>query len=181
MAIYDYLPKYHQMEANNLKALQPGFVVAQMPFKANDELLKGKYNLLNSADNNVGHMVANGHIVNISKDGICTVANNSDPLFICYNDPLNEIIDGAAFYATNLNEEHVRAVQLIPGDEWMSDIDYFEQTVGADPKYIYPGAANLVGRIVKLGANDELYKSDDWFSVNNLPDGTAGFHYVFIK
>ena len=30
MAIYDYLPTYHQVENNNLKGLQPGFVVAQM-------------------------------------------------------------------------------------------------------------------------------------------------------
>ena len=28
--IYDFLPTYHQVEANNLKGLQPGFVVAQM-------------------------------------------------------------------------------------------------------------------------------------------------------
>ena len=31
MAIYDLLPKFGYIEPNNLKGLQPGFVVAQMP------------------------------------------------------------------------------------------------------------------------------------------------------
>lgn len=180
MAIYDYLPKYYQIEANNLKALQPGFVVAQMPFKANDDLLKGKFNILGNASETVQNMVANGHIVTISKDGLCKVASEGAPLFITYNDPIVKFGPKThySFYATDLNEEHVRAVQLIPGDEWMSDIDYFEQS---ESKYVYPGAANLVGRIVKVDAtNDELGQSDDWFAMDELPDGTKAFHYVFI-
>ena len=179
MAIYDYLPKYHQIEANNLKALQPGFVVAQMPFKANDDLLQAKFNIVGSTDTTVQNKVANGHIVSISKDGLCTAAENS-VLFITYNDPLVTFGPRThyAFYATNLDEEHVRAVQLIPGDEWMSDIDYFEQSGGS---YVYPGAANLIGRVVKVDAtNDELGQSDDWFAMDELPDGTSAFHYVFI-
>ena len=31
--IVDLLPKFEQIEVNNLKGLQPGFVVAQMPVK----------------------------------------------------------------------------------------------------------------------------------------------------
>ena len=183
MAIYDLLPTYYQVEANNLKALQPGFVVAQMPFKANDELLKGKYNLKNSSSEAVQKMVANGHIVTISKDGLCTPTEGS-VLFITYNDPIVTFgaRDHYAFYATNLDEEHVRDVQLIPGDEWMSDIDYFAKSEDSGEEYLYPGAANLVGRIVKVDAeNDELGQSDDWFGVKELADGTPAFHYVFVK
>jgi hypothetical protein len=42
MTIYDRLPTYHQIEANNLKGLQPGFVVAQMEIaeSAKGDLLK---------------------------------------------------------------------------------------------------------------------------------------------
>lgn len=173
MAIYDYLPKYFQMEANNLKALQPGFVVAQMPFKANDDLLQAKFNVKNSTDTTVGTKVANGNICTISKDGLKSVGAATDPLFICYNDPLNTIFNAANMYATDLTEEHVRAVQLMPGDEWMSDIDYFAEG--------YPGTTYLAGRIVKLAAGDGLFDSDDWFTNNTLPDGTVGYHYVFIK
>ena len=174
MAIYDYLPKYFQMEVNNLKALHPGFVVAQMPFKANDDLLQEKFNVKGSTSTTVGKMVANGNICTISKDGLTKVAAATDPLFICYNDPLNTLFPAANMYATNLDEECVRAVQIIPGDEWMSDIDYFAEG--------YPGTTYLSGRIVKLAAGDGLYDSDDWFTANNtLPDGTPAFHYVFIK
>lgn len=54
MAIFDYLPKYHQIEANNLKALQPGFVVSQIPFKADDDLLQAQFNVIDSTDSTVG-------------------------------------------------------------------------------------------------------------------------------
>ena len=40
MAIYDYLPVYNFIEPNNLKGLQPGFVVAQMEVKEDCSLLK---------------------------------------------------------------------------------------------------------------------------------------------
>lgn len=175
MTIYDLLPKYHQIEANNLKGLQPGFVVAQMPFKANDDLLKAKNNVVGSADETVGHVIANGHIVTISKDGLCSVSAAGDPLFITYSEPMIRFGEGNhyAFYATDLNEEYVRAVQLIPGDEWMSDIDLLDEN--------YPGKEQLEGRIVKLASTDALYKSDDWFSTDTLADGTKAYHYVFIK
>lgn len=175
MAIYDYLPKFHQIEANNLKALQPGFVVSQMPFKSGDELLKGKFNVVGSADDNAGHMVANGHIVTISKDGLCTPTAATDPLFITYNDPIVKVGPRGhyAFYATDIDEECVRAVQLIPGDEWMSDIDLLGET--------YPGHDVLAGRIEKVEVGSGLGDSDDWFSMKTLADGTAAFHYVFIK
>lgn len=175
MAIYDLLPKYHQVEANNLKALQPGFVVSQMPFKANDELLKEKFNLVGSSSEKVGSMVANGHIVTISKDGICAVGAAGDSLFITYNDPIVTVgpRQHYAFYATNINEECVRAVQLIPGDEWMSDIDLLAEA--------YPGKEFLEGRIVKVASEDGLAKSDDWFGMDELADGTKAFHYIFVK
>lgn len=193
MAIYDLLPKFYQMEVNNLKGLLPGFVVSQLPFKKNDELLKGKWNIVGSTSTSEGNYVANGHIVTISKDGIRSVKTNTAEdtedtnatLFITYNDPMVKVGPRNAYrlYATNLEEEHVRAVQLIPGDEWMSDIDYFKKVNDA---YVYPGAANLEGRIIKLAANDGVAKSDDWFAIDTngqgtLPDGTKAFHYMFVK
>lgn len=168
MAIYDYLPKYYQIENNNLKGLQPGFVVAQLPVKAGEDFLQEKFNVKGSTSTAATTKIANGHIVSITGDGIVD-ADADLPLFIVYNEPLNTIFDSAAFYATDLNEEHLRCVQLMPGDEWMSDMEL--DLSGA-----------LSGRIVKIdnATNTNIYDSDDWFSVTTMADGTTGYHYMFI-
>ena len=68
MAIYDYLPTFHVVEPNNLKGLQPGFVVAQMEVKNGCSLLKNG-------------LFENGHICCIGADGIrCRTRSNGDYL-----------------------------------------------------------------------------------------------------
>lgn len=154
MAIYDYLPTYHQIEANNLKGLQPGFVVAQMEIapSAEADLLKDG-------------MFENGHICGISADGIVKATGDERALFIHYTEPLNTLFDGAKFFAVNVKNECGRLVQLIPGDEWMSDMD--------------PEDVCIDGRIVELGTGS-TQSQDDWYGVNTLPDGTPAHHYMFI-
>ena len=107
MAIYDYLPKFRYIEPNNLKGLQPGFVVAQMEKVAEDLLRDGKY-------------FANGAICAISANGIVKATGEERALFIHYTEPLNTIYNSDKFFAVNVEEECPRLVQLIPGDEWMS-------------------------------------------------------------
>lgn len=159
MAIYDYLPKYNYIEPNNLKGLQPGFVVAQMPVASA---------AVNGLTVDSAHkMVENGTIVDISVDGIIAPTTTSKNLFIVYNEPLNTVFDSPKFYAVNLEEEHVRAVQLIPGDEWMS-------TKALD----LSGA--LSGRIVEVTSSTGMYASDDWFACSTMANGDAAHHYVFI-
>lgn len=155
MAIYDRLPKYHQVEANNLKGLQPGFVVAQMEIasSAEDDLL--------SEDG----MFENGHICAISKDGIVKAVGTEKALFLHYTEPLNTIYDSPKFFAVDPANECGRLVQLIPGDEWMSDMD--------------PEDVCIAGRIVELKSTDGQSK-DDWYSVTTLPDGTTAHHYMFL-
>lgn len=154
MAIYDYLPTYHQVEANNLKGLQPGFVVAQMEIApgAEGDLLKNG-------------MFENGHICGISAEGIVKAQGDEKALFIHYSEPLNTLFDGAKFFAINPKNECGRLVQLIPGDEWMSDME--------------PSAVCIAGRIVELGT-DSTQSKDDWYKVETLPDGTPAHHYMFI-
>jgi hypothetical protein len=168
MAIYDYLPKYYQIEANNLKALQPGFVVAQMEVDPTATFVQVGKNVLGSASTAIGNMVANGHIVSIGVDGIKDPVAG-DPLFIVYNEPLNTVFDGAKFYATDINAENLRCVQLIPGDEWMTDM-----------VYDLSNGSPLQGRIVEVNAVSGM-SHDDWFAVTELADGTSAKHYVFIK
>lgn len=170
--IVDLLPKFEQIEVNNLKGLQPGFVVAQMPVKEGCAYIK---------DVNGVKYFENGHICAISVDGIKVPEANDKVLFISYNDPINTIFKGAKLYATNLEEEHVRLVQLIPGDEWMSTIDYFAKQgdTGAET-YKYAGASAIEGRVVKVEATSGLGKSDDWFDVTEMPDGTKAYHYIYL-
>lgn len=158
--IYDYLPTYHQIEANNLKGLQPGFVVAQMNVAESavaDLTVDGE-----------GKLMENGVICAISKDGIVAGAADSKSLFIHFSEPLNTVMPNLAwkYFAVDLEEECPRLVQLIPGDEWMSDMD--------------PADVCIDGRIVEIVAGDGQYAQDDWYGVDALADGTPAHHYMFI-
>ena len=164
MAIYDYLPVYNFIEPNNLKGLQPGFVVAQMEVKPTCTLLK---------DERGKKMFENGHICSISKDGIDLWSAGST-MFIHFTDPLNTILPSDKYFAVNVANENPRLVQLIPGDEWMSTIDYEN-----DPKYASV-KEELMKHIVKLTALDGQSK-DDWFAVDTMADGeTKGYHYMYL-
>ena len=160
MAIYDLLPKFGYIEPNNLKGLQPGFVVAQMPVAESATAAltyKGE-----------GKYMENGTICAISVEGIVEPTAQSKALFICYSEPLNTVVNSDQFYAVNLKEEHPRLVQLIPGDEWMST-----------KELTLSGA--LSGRIVEVTANTGMGKSDDWFTkCTTMANGDAGHHYMFI-
>lgn len=164
MAIYDYLPVYNFIEPNNLKGLQPGFVVAQMEVKPTCTLLK---------DERGKKMFENGHICSISKDGIDLWSAGST-MFIHFTDPLNTILPSDKYFAVNVANENPRLVQLIPGDEWMSTIDYENDAKYASVK------EELMKHIVKLTAVDGQSK-DDWFAVDTMADGeTKGYHYMYL-
>lgn len=164
MAIYDLLPKFYQVEVNTLKGLQPGFVVSQMPVKSGAEFLKKKNNYIGEASEDAVTRIANGHIVSISAEGIVDAVADA-PLFIVYNEPMVTYgpTNAYRFYSTDLEGEHLRLVQLIPGDEWMSDMPLDLE------------APALSGRVV------EVTTGADWYSVNTLADGTSAKHYMFIK
>ena len=122
MAIYDYLPKFNYIEPNNLKGLQPGFVVAQEERVAEDLLKDG--------------MFENGKICALTKDGIVAATGEERALFIHYTEPLNTIRNSDQYFAVEVAKECPRLVQLIPGDEWMSTEDLGDNILG--------------GRIVKV-------------------------------
>lgn len=115
------LPTYNYIEANNLKGLQPGFVVAQNSDVAVALLKDG--------------MFENGKICTLSATNqIVAGAADSKALFIHYTEPLNTIFAGDEYFAVEVAKECPRLVQLIPGDEWMS----------TDPN------CEIEGRIIKL-------------------------------
>lgn len=153
MAIYDYLPQFNYIEPNNLKGLQPGFVVAQMEVADTDLLVAAK-------DGGEKIYFPNGAICAISKDGIVKANGKEKALFIHFSEPLNTIYNSDQFFAVNVNEECPRLVQLIPGDEWMSR-DALTLT------------EDLAARIV------ELTDTEGWYSVG-MPNGEDGHHYMFL-
>ena len=153
--ITDYLPTYHQVEPNTLKGLQPGFVVAQMNVaeSATATLLKNG-------------MMENGLICGITKDGIVPAGSETSVLFIHYTEPLNTLFKGDRFFAVNVKEECPRLVQLIPGDEWMSDMD--------------PEDVCVDDRIVEITSADGQYEQDNFYECDELADGTKAHHYMYI-
>lgn len=159
MALYDYLPTFHQVEPNNLKGLQAGFVVAQMEVKTGSTLITTKNNR---------SLLENGHICSISKDGI-DIWSNGTPMFIHYTEPLNTVLKDDKYFAVELANENPRLVQLIPGDEWMTDIDYETDSRYASVK------EELMKHIAKVSTD-----KGDWFKVSTLADGTPAYHYVYL-
>ena len=157
MAIYDYLPKFKYIEPNNLKGLQPGFVVAQVEDVDSSLLING--------------MMENGKICALEmkdyskeQDGsdmrLTIVPANKDHkvLYIHFTEPLNTIYNSDQFFAVDVANECPRLVQLIPGDEWMST----------------DANCEIEGRIVKVSANN------GWYGVKTMANGDKGFHYVFL-
>jgi hypothetical protein len=132
MAIYDYLPTFDYIEPNNLKGLQPGFVVAQMEVADNTLLVEGT------------KLFANGAICEIKADGIHAATANTKVPFIHYTEPLNTILNSDKYFAVDTDAECPRLVQLIPGDEWMSSRELSE-------------AELLGGRIVKVTSGKGWY------------------------
>ena len=129
MAIYDYLPKFNYIEPNNLKGLQPGFVVAQED-RVDSSLLKDG-------------MMENGKLCTLSAAGIVPAEADSRVIFIHYTEPLNTIYNSDKFFAVKVADECPRLVQLIPGDEWMSTEDLGDNILG--------------GRVIKVTADNGWY------------------------
>ena len=129
MAIYDYLPKFNYIEPNNLKGLQPGFVVAQEDRVDSSLLTNG--------------MFENGKLCALSAAGIVPATEDSKAIFIHYTEPLNTILNSDKYFAVDLKVECPRLVQLIPGDEWMSTEDL--------------GASILGGRVIKVEGDKGWY------------------------
>lgn len=160
--IYDLLPTFHQLEPNNLKGLQPGFVVSQRNVVKDDGIIKTVNN---------GRYVENGRLAQISSAGIKAADGNEKALFIVYNEPIVTLGHNVAHYATDIDNEDVRLVQLIPGDEWTTDIAPDETAYAAEI---------TAGRIAEVTGVEGQYSRDDFLATKTLADGTAAHHYVFI-
>lgn len=165
-SIYDYLPTFNFFEPNNLKGLQPGFVVAQA------EVVDGS-DLFEEINGETSTFVANGRLAKVTANGFDVSAGTEKAVFITYSEPLNRIRDNDKYYATNTELENVRFVQLIPGDEW---------TIEASTAHAIPteyAALITAGRIAEI-TPASTYSNDDWFKTTTDPEGNAVKHFVFL-
>ena len=126
------LKEYAYIEANNLKGLQPGFVIAQEDRVDSALLTDG--------------MFANGKLCEFTADGIKAATANSKAIFIHYTEPLNTVYNSDKYFAIEVKDgkavgECPRLVQLIPGDEWMS----------TDPN------CAIEGRVIKIENGEGWY------------------------
>lgn len=108
MDCYSLVPIFKQLEPNNLKSIQAGFVISQIPVKADSTLL---------FSSNGTKFVQNGELVTVTSDFRIDIWKPGKPMFIIYNEPLEEISSANKNYATDVSQEYVRAVLLQPGDE----------------------------------------------------------------
>ena len=160
--IYDLLPTFHQIEPNNLKGLQPGFVVSQRNVVKEDSIIK-KVNKV--------RYVENGRLAQISKAGIKAADGTEKVLFVVYNEPILTVGHNVSNYATDIDSEDVRLVQLIPGDEWTTDIKPDETAYAAEIS---------AGRIAEVKGAEGEYSRDNFLATKTLADGTEAHHYVFL-
>ena len=117
-------------------------------------------------------MLENGHLMTITADGLDIWAADA-PMFLHYTEPLNTLLNSDKYFAVNLDNENPRLVQLIPGDEWMSDIDY-------ETDSLYTTLWSEINKHVKKVDSSSALSKDDWFAVDKLADGTKAFHYIYI-
>ena len=209
MNYFDLLPKFNIIEPNNLKGLQPGFVVAQAEpagvYNADGTMkavsaINAANKLINT--NTTGHyFVENGQLAALTKDGYvdydtyaATVLGNglpdpakvaevlSTPLYVTYTEEIVAVGNDFKYYAAEINHDPARLVQLIPGDE-------FTTTYAPDSDQM--AAAITAGRIACITRNyidgnttatdHAQYCFDDFLDCNKFADGQPSYTYVFLK
>lgn len=194
MNIFDFLPKFNIIEPNNLKGLQPGFVVAQVEPKGvynTDGTLKAAAaaeaanKLINATKVPGYYFVENGQLAQLTADGYIDYATNADataPLFVTYTEEIVPFGNNFKYYAAEITHDPARLVQLIPGDEF---------TTTYAPTSAQMAAAITAGRIACITRNyisgnttatdHAQYCFDDFLDCNKFADGQPSYTYVFLK
>lgn len=194
MNVFDLLPKFNIIEPNNLKGLQPGFVVAQVEpkgvYDAQNKLLapaaaEAANKLINATKVNGYYFVENGQLAQLTADGYIDYATNHDttaPIFVTYTEERLTIGTNFEYFAAEITEDPARLVQLIPGDE-------FTTTYAPDSAQMATAIAD--GRIACITRNyitgnttataHAQYCFDDFLDCNKFADGQPSYTYVFLK
>lgn len=194
MNVFDLLPKFNIIEPNNLKGLQPGFVVAQVEpkgvYDAQNKLLapaaaEAANKLINATKVNGYYFVENGQLAQLTADGYIDYATNHDitaPIFVTYTEERLTIGTNFEYFAAEITEDPARLVQLIPGDEF---------TTTYAPNSAQMATAIADGRIACITRNyitgnttatdHAQYCFDDFLDCNKFADGQPSYTYVFLK
>lgn len=194
MNVFDLLPKFNIIEPNNLKGLQPGFVVSQVEpkgaYDSQNKLLapaaaEAANKLINATKVNGYYFVENGQLAQLTADGYIDYGTNHDtaaPIFVTYTEERLTFGSDFKYYAAEITEDPVRLVQLIPGDEF---------TTTYAPTSTQMATAIADGRIACITrnyiTNDSTatahgqYCFDNFLDCNKFADGQPAYTYVFLK
>lgn len=191
MNIFDFLPKFNIIEPNNLKGLQPGFVVAQAEPAGvydTDGSLLPKAQITNGLVNTSidGHyFVENGQLAQLTANGYVdynTSKNATAPLFVTYTEEIVAFGSGFTYYAADVEHDPARLVQLIPGDEFTTT---YAPTSTQMAQAITDGRIAVLTKNYVSGntteANAHTYSFDDFLDCNKFADGQPSYTYVFLK
>ena len=204
MNYFDLLPKFNIIEPNNLKGLQPGFVVAQAEpagvYNADGTMkavsaINAANKLINT--NTAGHyFVENGQLAVLTKDGYVDygtfVANGgtpvapavaaTTPLYVTYTEEIVAVGNDYKYYAAEINHDPARLVQLIPGDEFTTT---YAPTSNQMAEAISEGRIALLTKQPIIAGqattNNHTYSFDDFLDCNKFADGQPSYTYVFLK
>lgn len=133
MGILNFLPKFKQLEPDNLYGLTMGYVLAQRPVKytAAQGSTAESYGV---ATVTVGDakFIENGILCALDGDGnVVDAAGTEKQLFIHFTEELNTIIEGRKYFAVEADgaETFLRLVALVPGSEWTTNVVYDDKVL----------------------------------------------------
>lgn len=198
---------YDFIEPNNLKGLQPGFVVAQAN-PAGVTFVNGKFDATQATEtftdafgvtrtvvtaNNLVEVVngygvvANGQLAVLNANGYAPYAQgNTSPLYVTYTEPrlVSKVLSDANF-AADVAHDPARLVQLIPGDEFTTTIAPTDDRM-ADA--ISDGRIAVISKKyinptdgTTVVETNSTYATGELYNETTFADGTPCYSYVFIK
>lgn len=129
MGILNFLPKFKQIEPDNLLGLTMGYVLAQRPTKYTD----GTYGV-KTVTYGDAKFIENGILCALDADGKVVDAEGTEKqLFIHFTEELNTVIEGRKYFAVegNGDETFLRLVALVPGSEWTTNVEYDAEVLTA--------------------------------------------------
>ena len=168
------LSTFKQVEPQLLRGLTAGLTVSQRPVAYNAETDAYGVATVNVAGTKY---IENGLICSLDDKAqvVNYVANTT--AFIHYDEELTTDVGAINAFAVEgaKDETYVRLVQLFPGDEFVTD-----QVTGTKANYasVVNGVINFTG--AAKAAGDMFYCETGTAFEDTLPNGDAGYHFIYL-
>ncbi len=168
-----FIKTFHQVEPQLLRGLVAGLIIAERPVAYDAD--SGAYGVATVAVD--GHkFIENGIICSLDAEGKIVNYVSGKAAFIHYDEELNADFDAKNMFAVEAEGEntYIRLIQLFPGDEFMTDNVAGDLVAGT----VYGVKDGVIDASVTTGGQF-LYEEGSAFETT-LPNGEAGYHFVFL-